>query len=213
VLQFNAIDRPLPYDSVLVETLAKRFDVAASRFSYRATLIASVVIIAAFTSGCSSNRWGFPYKVGVQQGNWITTEQVGLLTEGMTREQVRFALGSPTITSVLHADRWDYPYFYKAPNGLIEERNFTVFFRNGLLVKWTGDEQPTVQPFQIADETVQRSKDEEAELKLERERFGEPDGQLEIAPSIDFSTIIDAPPSTDPGALPDEPDAVPQELM
>jgi outer membrane protein assembly factor BamE len=187
--------------------------VAASRFSYRATLIASVVMIAAFNTGCSSNRWGFPYKVGVQQGNWITTEQVGLLTEGMTREQVRFALGSPTITSVLHADRWDYPYFYKAPNGLIEERNFTVFFRNGLLVKWTGDEQPTVQPFQIADETVQRSKDEEAELKLERERFGEPDGQLEIAPSIDFSTIIDAPPSTDPGALPDEPDAVPQELM
>ena len=168
---------------------------------------------ALLATGCGSNQWGFPYKVGVQQGNWITTEQVGLLTEGMTREQVRYALGSPTLTSALHADRWDYPYFYRAPNGLVEERNFTVFFRNGLLVKWEGDEQPEVQPFQIADETVGREKDEQAELDLDRERMESATGQIEAETGIDFSTITDAPPSTDPGALPDEPDAVPEELM
>lgn len=184
-----------------------------SRFSRRATLVATVVLTAMLATGCGSNQWGFPYKVGVQQGNWITTEQVGLLTEGMTREQVRFALGSPTITSVLHADRWDYPYFYKAPNGLIEERNFTVFFQNGLLVKWEGDEQPNVQPFQIAKETVDRTKAEQSELKLDQERIDSVTGQVEMSPSIDFSTITDTPPSTDPGVLPDEPDAAPQELM
>lgn len=184
-----------------------------SRFSYRATLAATVVLTALLATGCGSNRWGFPYKVGVQQGNWVTTDQVGLLTEGMTREQVRFALGSPTLTSALHADRWDYPYFYRAPSGEIEERNFTVFFRNGLLVNWAGDEQPTVQPFQIAEDTVQREKDEQAELDLARERLESATGQTEIEPGIDFSTITDAQPSTDPGALPDEPDLVPEELM
>lgn len=185
----------------------------ALRLHYRATLAATVVVAGLLASGCSSNQWGFPYKVGVQQGNWVTTDQVGLLTEGMTREQVRFALGSPTLTSALHADRWDYPYFYRAPNGLMVERNFTVFFRNGLLVKWEGDEQPSVQPFQIAEETVQREQDEQAELKLERERLDSATGQQQITPGIDFSTITDVPPSTDPGDLPDEPDAAPQELM
>lgn len=184
-----------------------------SRFSYRTTLAAAVVLSALLAGGCGSNRWGFPYKVGVQQGNWITTDQVGLLTEGMTREQVRFALGSPTLTSALHADRWDYPYFYRSPNGEVQERNFTVIFRNGLLVQWSGDEQPTVQPFQIADETVDREKAEQAEFDLQRERLEAATGQQPIEPGIDFSTITDAPPSTDPGAPPDEPDAVPQELM
>lgn len=185
----------------------------STRFSYRATLAATAVVAALLATGCSSNRWGFPYKVGVQQGNWITTEQVGLLTEGMTREQVRFALGSPTLTSALHADRWDYPYFYRAPNGMVEERNFSVLFRNGLLVSWQGDEQPEVQPFQIAKETVGREEDEQAEFKLERERIEAATGQQDLEPGIDFSAITNEQPSTDPGALPDEPDAVPQELM
>lgn len=183
------------------------------RLRHRATLAAVLTTAAMLASGCSSNEWGFPYKVGVQQGNWVTSDQVGLLTEGMTREQVRFALGSPLLTSALHADRWDYPYFYRAPNGQTEERNFTVVFRDGLLVRWEGDDQPTVQPFQIAEETVERSKRERAQLELDRERGESDAGGIQIIPGVDFSTITDVPPSTDPGALPDEPDSMPREMM
>ena len=68
------------------------------------------LVLASALAGCSSGKWGFPYRADMQQGNWITREQVDLLQPGMSREQVRFALGSPTLTSVLHADRWDYPY-------------------------------------------------------------------------------------------------------
>lgn len=75
--------------------------------------LAVAVLAASALTACSSGKWGFPYKAGVQQGNWITKEQVALLQQGMSREQVRFALGSPTLTSVLHADRWDYPYYFK----------------------------------------------------------------------------------------------------
>jgi outer membrane protein assembly factor BamE len=172
-----------------------------------------IALIAIASTGCSSNRWGFPYKVGVQQGNWVTSEQVGLLYEGMTREQVRFALGSPTLTSVFHTDRWDYPYFYLAPNGKSEERNLTVFFQNGLLVKWQGDEQPDLQPFQIANETVEISKEQQQEAQLIQERVEGATGTQQIDPGIDFSTIIDTPPSSEPGALPDEPDQTPAPLM
>ena len=184
-----------------------------SPLSSRTLLAGTVILVAISLAGCTSNRWGFPYKVGVQQGNWITTEQVSLLSEGMTREQVRFALGSPTLTSVIHADRWEYPYFYRSPNGEVDERNFTVFFRNGLLVKWEGDEQPEVQPFQIADDLVDVSQEQRKQLDLDAERAGAASGIVETEPGIDFSTITNAPPSTDPGALPDEPDTMPQELM
>ncbi|MEI2418579.1 outer membrane protein assembly factor BamE [Orrella sp. JC864] len=99
-------------------------------------------------AGCSSDKWGFPYRAPVQQGNWITQEQVALLQPGMTREQVRYALGSPTLTSVLHADRWDYPYFYQPGFRKPQERRFTVWFENDRLVRWEGDTPPEVQPFQ-----------------------------------------------------------------
>jgi outer membrane protein assembly factor BamE len=123
----------------------------ASSTSRRLKAAIAVGAIAAALAGCgSSGKWGFPYKAPVQQGNWITSEQVALLRPGMTREQVRFALGSPTLTSVLHADRWDFPYYYKPGYGAAQERKFTVYFENDKLTRWDGDKQPDVQPFQLA---------------------------------------------------------------
>ncbi|WP_345247501.1 outer membrane protein assembly factor BamE [Pigmentiphaga soli] len=93
-----------------------------------------------------------PYRPDVQQGNWITQSQVDLLRPGMTREQVRFALGSPTLTDIFHADRWDYPYLFKGgKSGVTEERKFSVYFADDRLVRWEGDPQPARQPFQTTD--------------------------------------------------------------
>ncbi len=129
----------------------------------------AVALVALAVAGCSSDKWGFPYRAGVQQGNWITQEQVALLQPGMTREQVRFALGSPTLTSVLHADRWDYPYFYQPGTGKPMERKFTVWFENDRLARWEGDTQPELQPFQ-KEPTPEQVKREEAESKRQQAR-------------------------------------------
>jgi len=91
-----------------------------------------------------------PYRSDVQQGNWVTSEMVGLLKPGMTREQVRFALGSPALTDIFHADRWDYPYLYKPGRGDAEQRLLTVYFENDRLARWGGDDMPDRQPFQKA---------------------------------------------------------------
>lgn len=126
---------------------------ARSRRLYAGLCLAGLFALA----GCSNEKWGFPYRASVQQGNWITKEQVDMLQQGMTREQVRFVLGSPTLTSVLHADRWDYPYYYQPGTGTPQQRRFTVWFENDRLVRWQGDEQPDVQPFQQADVESARS--------------------------------------------------------
>ena len=69
-----------------------------------------------------------PYKMDIQQGNFVSQEMVAQLKPGMTREQVRFILGTPLVTDIFHADRWDYVYWREAPNGKREERRVALFF-------------------------------------------------------------------------------------
>lgn len=115
----------------------------------RAAVAASLAMLV--LSACGTGNWGFPYRADVQQGNWITAEQVSRLRPGMTREQVRYLLGSPTLQDVFHADRWDYPYMNKPGYGKAEQRSFTVWFEGDTLVRWEGDPQPDRQPFERAD--------------------------------------------------------------
>ncbi len=173
----------------------------------------ALLVVAA--AGCSSNRWGFPYKVSVQQGNWITKDQVSLLRPGMTREQVRYALGTPMLTSALHSNRWDYPYFYRAGSGKIEERTLTILFNGAQLESWRGEEQPELQPFQIARDEVGITVRENKQIKLDNERLNN-DGaaaiQLIPGVNIDQMQTLTGPPLSDPQALPGAPEDAPVPL-
>jgi outer membrane protein assembly factor BamE len=167
-------------------------------------------------SGCTGSQFGFPYKAGVQQGNWITKDQVALLRPGMTREQVRFALGTPMLTSALHANRWDYPYYYRAGNGKVEERVFTVLFDGGQLASWKGSDQPDLQPFQIARDEVGISKREAAQDALFRERQANDAGlgaPIEMAPGLTLGQTLGDTAISDPAALPGAPDDAPMPLQ
>lgn len=111
----------------------------------------AVGTLALAISACGSTNWGFPYRPDVQQGNWITSDEVAQLQPGMTREQVKFILGTPTLQDVFRTDRWDYPYYNKPGYGKEQERKFTVWFEGDSLVRWEGDEQPNRQPYEKAD--------------------------------------------------------------
>lgn len=81
------------------------------------------------------------YRIDVQQGNVLNQEMVSQLKPGQTRDQVRFILGTPMLTDMFHANRWDY--VYRLQNGrtnVVETRRLSVFFdREGRLEKVTGD--------------------------------------------------------------------------
>jgi outer membrane protein assembly factor BamE len=98
--------------------------------------------IALVLAGCS---W-FPsigvYKLDVNQGNYITQDQVDKLKVGMTQQQVRLALGTPLLTDPFHATRWDYAYSFERQGRVLEQRQFTVYFVNDKLARWEGDEAP-----------------------------------------------------------------------
>jgi outer membrane protein assembly factor BamE len=80
-----------------------------------------------------------PYRIEIQQGNFISQEMVGQLKPGMSKEQVRLTLGTPLLNDVFHADRWDYVYWREKPGTKREQRKLTVFFEDGKLTRLDGD--------------------------------------------------------------------------
>ena len=94
-----------------------------------------------------------PYRVDVQQGNFISREMVTQLKEsmqrkeGVTREQVRFALGTPLLTDMFHADRWDYYFRLKKGRGEVISSRVTAFFKDNRLVRIEGDQLPTEKEY------------------------------------------------------------------
>ncbi len=84
-----------------------------------------------------------PYRMVIQQGNFISQEMVAQLKPGMTREQVRFVLGTPLVADIFHADRWDYVFFRELPNGKKEQRNLSVVFEKDRLARVLGDLLPS----------------------------------------------------------------------
>jgi outer membrane protein assembly factor BamE len=88
-----------------------------------------------------------PYKVDVVQGNFVSREQVEALQPGMSRQQVREILGTPLVTSVFHADRWEYVFTIKRPGEDPLTRKLTVFFQGEVLDRSEGDEMPTETEF------------------------------------------------------------------
>jgi outer membrane protein assembly factor BamE len=98
-------------------------------------------------AGCSNLSLS-PYRIEVRQGNLVTQEMAAQLKPGMTRDQVRFVLGTPLLADPFHAERWDYVYRFKPGYGEAQQRRLTVFFQDGKLARVEGDVVPagTAQP-------------------------------------------------------------------
>ena len=79
------------------------------------------------------------YKLPTRQGNVIEQKELDTLKVGMTRDQVRFVLGTPIAASSLREDRWDYFGYYKPPRGKPYSRTVSLFFDGNKLVRMEGE--------------------------------------------------------------------------
>jgi len=88
-------------------------------------------------SGCGVPRIPgiTPYRMEIQQGNFISQEAVAKLKPGMTREEVKLILGTPLLTDIFHGDRWDYVFSRETPDGRREGRRIALFFADGKLAR------------------------------------------------------------------------------
>ncbi len=103
------------------------------------TPLAALVLTAAL-AGCSVPRLVTEYKIDVQQGNVLSQDAVAQLRPGLSKDQVRYILGTPMLMDIFHGERWDYVYrLEKGKTGEVETRKFSVFFTDGKLARVGGD--------------------------------------------------------------------------
>jgi outer membrane protein assembly factor BamE len=118
----------------------------------RPTLVVSLLAAALLAGACSAYDSTSrkvanaitPYRINIVQGNFVSREAASQLREGMTRDQVKFLLGTPLLTDVFHANRWDYVFSFRRGNTpVVQQRRYTVLFDGDRLVKFGGDELPS----------------------------------------------------------------------
>jgi outer membrane protein assembly factor BamE len=115
-----------------------------SALALSALALGAASVLSACTSVASLVT---PYKIDIQQGNVVTREQAQVLQPGMSRLQVRDVLGSPLLTSVFHADRWDYVFTFRRQGQPPQQRKLVVFFKGDVLERFEADELPTEAEF------------------------------------------------------------------
>lgn len=72
---------------------------------------------------------GCVYRATISQGNLIKQEDLDQAEVGMTRNQIRFLLGTPMVDDPFHRDRWDYVYYLKiGRKDAGQKRWVSVFF-------------------------------------------------------------------------------------
>lgn len=94
--------------------------------------------------------WFFsPYRITIQQGNFISQEMVAQVKVGMTKDQIRFLLGTPLLTDVFHGERWDYPFRLEKGSGETTTSRIAIFFKEGRVERLDSGELPTEKDYLI----------------------------------------------------------------
>lgn len=110
------------------------------------------LFVSSVLAGCSTLG---VYKVDIPQGTPLTQAQAAQIQVGMSHQQVRFLLGTPTVTDPMNPLRWDYIYNYipgtnakKAKISAASGQHLKIYFNNsGIVEKIEGLETiPVTQP-------------------------------------------------------------------
>jgi outer membrane protein assembly factor BamE len=97
----------------------------------------AIITIALSLSACSS----WVYRIDIPQGNYLEQKSIDKIQMGMTKEQVKFVLGSPVIVDSFDNDTWNYIYRFKSGRSttLDMQKRFTIKFVDDKLFSADGD--------------------------------------------------------------------------
>ncbi len=95
---------------------------------HKTWIYVALICLVSFSSACV-------YELDVQQGNKLEPKDIESVEVGMTRNQVRFLLGTPVVSDVFHADRWDYVYYFRAGRSKKPERRWLIVWFDENIVR------------------------------------------------------------------------------
>lgn len=146
----------------------------------------SLALVAALAAGgCASLQSSdsflgviTPYRIDIVQGNVVTKEQAAMVKPGMSREQVRDILGSPMLTDIFHANRWDYVFTIKRPGTEPQRRTIVARFDGDALKSLEAPELPSEQEFVASISRIKAGKPPVLELTdAQKEALPKPKAQ------------------------------------
>jgi len=158
--------------------LRPAFRFAAAPARRRARSLVILGLCAAALTGCAINKsaeslFGVitPYRIEVVQGNVVTREMAATVRPGMSRNQVRDALGSPLLTDIFHADRWDYVFTIRRQGAPYQQRRVTVLFDGEVMKSFEADELPSEREFVVSIDTARTRSSKLPNLSLDEEQL------------------------------------------
>ena len=117
-----------------------------------------VTIITSFIlNSCASNF----YQVPVAQGNIISASMLAKLEPGLTKAQVRYIMGTPSIKDPFNMNRWDYIGFEIIGNNKESNVHHTLVFEENKLVSWN------IKIASEVNENLEEKSIEQSKRKLE----------------------------------------------
>ena len=123
-----------------------------------------------------------PYKIPVTQGNLIPEENIRRLQSGLSKEQVRFLLGTPSFIDAFHENRWDYVYFSRNSE---EVKNIAIIFTNEKVREIIVDDESIPDIDNLNSERISKS----IPILEEQDTTERPSQEIVVAKREDFLTL------------------------
>ncbi len=117
-----------------------------------------VIISIFFLNSCASNF----YQVPVAQGNIISASMLAKLEPGLTKAQVRYIMGTPSIKDPFNMNRWDYIGFEITGDNKSSNVHHTLVFEENKLIRWNKKIASEV------NENLEEKSKEQSKRKLEQ---------------------------------------------
>ena len=115
-----------------------------------------ITIITIFLlNSCASNF----YQVPVSQGNIISQDMLTKLEKGLTKAQVRYIMGTPSIKDPFNSKRWDYIGFEIIGDQTYREVHHSLYFEDSKLINWVK---------KIGSESNDNASEEAKKLNIEK---------------------------------------------
>ncbi|MDP1535276.1 MAG: outer membrane protein assembly factor BamE [Rubrivivax sp.] len=164
--------------------------------------LAAVLLLAGCASSLpsSSNFLGLitPYRIDIVQGNVVTREQMARVKPGMTRVQVRELLGSPMLTDLFHANRWDYIITIRRPGTEPQRRSVVLVFEGEALKTIVAPELPSEHEFVASISPLARSEPKVLELSEDQRKALPVPAKREAPAAEPVGPVRDYPPLETP---------------
>jgi len=99
----------------------------------------ALALVLALPAGLAG---GCVYRLDVQQGNLLEQKDIEAIQPGMTRNQVRFILGTPVASDAFRPDRWDYMYYLRPGKSRKATQRWIIVWFDGDVVRQVDKDVP-----------------------------------------------------------------------